>query len=240
MIEGIRVICTYGCKKNCSFCYQKKKTNKLLHPRKFKKILNNIDFFPSYFTFQGGEVSENPDHLFSLLKIADEKFPQVFRKSVTTNGNGSSWFYDHLKLYGATHLTFSLNNMFSLDLMNRIKHLSKSGFYTVRVNCYLDKECPGKIRDIFNFCYEHDLQLTLCGDLIKEAKDSAKWLYKNLNLEDYRVFIHKHQAIFISEKREYKFWLYKHLDNYDYNNLIVLPNGETTLCFNDVIEGRGC
>lgn len=34
----------------------------------------------------------------------------------------------------------------------------------------------------------------------------------------------------------YSFWVYKHNDNYQNDNLIVLPNGETTFDFNDVIN----
>jgi len=64
---------------------------------------------PIYFTLQGGEISVIPELTKEIAKISDYYYPQVFRKSVTTNGDSSIEFYESLKLYGITHITFSLH-----------------------------------------------------------------------------------------------------------------------------------
>jgi len=226
-LEGIRTVATYQCNRNCKFCYQKTKDSVFLDPLKYKNILEELDFMPIYITHQGGELSNFPKETIELCKIADKIFPQVFRKSITSNGYGNFDFYNSLKLYGITHLTFSLHEK-NTYVENIIKQLSKSGFYTVRVNCYLSED-SSKTKYVLNFCEKYDIQLTLCEDL-------GGVNINNYDFSKYQKIEYKHQTIF--QNGNFRFWLYHHIDKYDYNNLIIMPNGKTTVCFNDVIDGK--
>ena len=44
-LEGIRIICTYACKRNCAFCYQKIRKGGFLDNDKFKKIIENSNSY---------------------------------------------------------------------------------------------------------------------------------------------------------------------------------------------------
>jgi MoaA/NifB/PqqE/SkfB family radical SAM enzyme len=240
-LEGIRVIGTYSCLRNCEFCYQKTRKGGFLKPDNFEKVLKDLNFIPIYFTFQGGELAYFEEETKEIIKLADRYFPQVFRKSLTTNGDGKIEFYQSLKKYGITHFSFSLHNISKVTekIRNKIIALKSSGFFTVRVNCYFSENNIEDVLGILNFCIENDVQLTLCEDLRlgQNPANSHEILIKYLS--NYEVTKYKHQYIYWLKDNNYKFWVYKHLDHYDYNNLIVLPDGSTTITFDDVQECRG-
>ena len=243
--EGVRVVSTYECNRNCSFCYQDSKSSTILTPDKFEDILKiskKNGFLPIYFTFQGGEVSNFPEETFELIKLADKYYPQVFRKSVTSNGYGNMNFYRDLKLYGITHLTFSLHKR-QKKIEERLIELKSDGFYTTRVNCYLDVDNISNVKYVFDFCQVNKIQLTLCEDLRLSADvnyDSTKLLLDNNIIDNtYIEEKFKHQNVFHSKEHNFRFWVYKHLDHYDYNNIIVMPNGDITITFDDIIHCKG-
>lgn len=243
--EGMRVVSTYKCNRNCTFCYQHSKESDLLTPDKFKDILRiskSKGFMPIYFTFQGGEVSNYPEQTYELIKIADRYYPQVFRKSVTSNGYGDIDFYKNVKLYGITHLTFSLHKHTPM-IEERLLELKSDGFYTVRVNCYLDDNNLQDVKHVFDFCQKHKIQLTICEDLrlSSEVNYNSTELLRNSNIIDssYIEERFKHQNVFYSVEHNFRFWVYRHLNNYDYNNIIVMPNGDITITFDDIIHCKG-
>lgn len=243
--EGVRVVTTYKCNRNCTFCYQDSKESVVLTPEKFRDILRiskGKGFMPIYFTFQGGEVSNYPDETIELIKLADFYYPQVFRKSVTSNGYGEMGFYRDLKLYGITHLTFSLHKRTPI-IEERLLELKSDGFYTVRVNCYLDENNLNDVAYVFNFCQKHKIQLTVCEDLRLSAEvtyDSTKMLRESGIIDNsYKEIKYKHQNVFFSQEHNFRFWVYRHLNHYDYNNIIVMPNGDITITFDDIIHCKG-
>ncbi len=243
--EGVRVVSTYKCNRNCTFCYQDSKQSTLLTSDKFREILRiskSKGFMPIYFTFQGGEVSNYPEETYELIKLADRYYPQVFRKSVTSNGYGDMDFYRNLKLYGITHLTFSLHKATKF-IEDRLLELKSDGFYTVRVNCYLDTENFSDVAYVFNFCQRHKIQLTICEDLRLSSDvtyDSTKLLRDSGTIDmTYHEEKFKHQNVFYSKEHNFRFWVYRHLNHYDYNNIIVMPNGDITITFDDIIHCQG-
>lgn len=243
--EGVRVVSTYECNRNCTFCYQDSKQSILLTPDKFENILRiskDKGFMPVYFTFQGGEVSTYPEETYELIKLADKYYPQVFRKSVTSNGYGDMEFYRDLKLFGITHLTFSLHKD-TPKIEERIIELKQDGFYTFRVNCYLDAENLDNVKHVVDFCNRNNVQLTVCEDLRLSADinyDSTQVLLEHGIIDDsYVVEQFSHQNVFYSRKHNFRFWVYRHLNHYDYNNIIVMPNGDITITFDDIIHCKG-
>ena len=195
---------------------------------------------PIYFTFQGGEVSNYPEETFELIKLADLYYPQVFRKSVTSNGYGVMSFYRNLKLYGITHLTFSLHKRTPF-IEERLLELKSDGFYTVRVNCYLDENNLQDVKYVFDFCEKNKIQLTICEDLRLSANityDSSALLVPVIG-NTYIETKFKHQNVFYSVENNFRFWVYRHLNHYDYNNIIVMPNGDITITFDDIIHCKG-
>lgn len=243
--EGIRVVATYDCNRNCVFCYQDSKKSVLLTPDKFEDILKTSKekgFMPVYFTFQGGEISNYPEETYELIKLADKYYPQVFRKSVTSNGYGDMDFYRNLKLYGITHLTFSLHKK-TPRIEEKILELKSDGFYTFRLNCFLDTNNLDDVAYVVNFCQENNVQLTVCEDLRLSANvdyDSTQIMMDNGIIDDtYIVEKFQHQNVFYSEKHNFRFWVYRHLNHYDYNNIIVMPNGDITITFDDIIHCEG-
>ena len=241
-LEGIRIICTYACKRKCQFCYQKVREGGFLDNDKFKNIIENLTWYPIYLTFQGGEVSYFPDKTIKLIETSHKILPQVFRKSVTSNGDGDFDFYNDLKLVGITHLSFSLHNTNSCNdkLMEKMLRLSHSGFYTVRVNCYFDEENLENVKNVILFCKENDIQLTLCEDL--RCENSVDYYSPNILkqiLPDYKYDISFYKHEYIVNFDHWQLWIYRHLNHYDYNNLIILPDGSTTDTFDDVQECKG-
>lgn len=243
--EGVRVVSTYKCNRNCTFCYQDSKQSTLLTPDKFEDILKiskEKGFMPVYFTFQGGEVSNYPEETFDLIKLSDKYYPQVFRKSVTSNGYGDMGFYRDLKLFGITHLTFSLHKN-TPKIEERIIELKQDGFYTFRVNCYLDENNVSDVAHVVDFCSKNNVQLTLCEDLRLSSVvdyDSTLLLRENNIIDDsYIEEKFNHQNVFYSRKHNFRFWVYRHLNHYDYNNIIVMPNGDITITFDDIIHCKG-
>ena len=166
--EGLRVIVSYNCKRNCSFCYQNKKDSVILTPEKFESILYQLSeyqFIPIYFTFQGGEISDYSDISYELFKIADKFYPQVFRKSITSNGHGDIDFYKKSKLYGITHITLSLHNNTSKNVERLFDELKYDNFYTKRVNCFFTESEVNNVKYVYNYCKDNQIPLTLCEDL---------------------------------------------------------------------------
>lgn len=245
--EGVRVITTYDCKRSCKFCYQTQRHSTQLDVDVFREHLRDLQKhgpMPIYFTFQGGEVTTHPDHTFALCSSADHYFPQVFRKSVTSNGYGELDFYQKAKLHGITHITLSLHgpNARVEQLACRLAH---DGFYTVRVNCFLHRDHLVDAAHVYKFCRTNSIQLTLCEDLrpgcvsppsIVAIKEHV------VQYEPYGVQGYKHQDVWTSTSQRdvpYRFWVYHHVDQYDYNNLIVLPDGTLTMTFDDVMVCAG-
>jgi len=247
--EGVRVITSYDCARGCKFCYQKQRHSVKLGVDVFREHLRDLQKYgpiPIYFTFQGGEVTTHPAHTFALCSAADLYFPQVFRKSITSNGYGELAFYQQAKLFGVTHITLSLHgpNARVEQLACRLAH---DGFYTVRVNCFLHRDHLEKAAHVYQFCRANSIQLTLCEDLRPDCASPPSIMeIKEHVLRDlgtYRVQRHKHQDVWTSDcscnSAPYRFWVYHHIDHYDYNNLIVLPDGTLTMTFDDVMVCAG-
>ena len=151
-------------------------------------------------------------------------------------------FYRELKLYGITHLTISLHKRTKI-IQDRLLELKSDGFYTVRVNCYLDEDNLADVDHVFHFCQRNNIQLTICEDLRLSSNidyDSSKMLrdYHMIDMS-YEEIKYKHQNVFISREHNFRFWVYRHLNHYDYNNIIVMPNGDITITFDDIIQCKG-
>ena len=244
--EGVRVITSYECERNCRFCYQEQRHSVKLYPKKLHEHLQDMaarTFIPIYFTFQGGEISTHPDHALQLFSVADKVFPQVFRKSLTSNGYGDPAFYQKAKLYGITHITLSLHGV-----NNRVAELAlrlaRDGFYTVRINCFLHRDLLANARAVYRFCRDANIQLTLCEDLRPDCMDpptpdEVKEHVLQGDANSYVFRSYKHQDVWTNPTRNYRFWVYHHADHYDYNNLIVLPDGSLTMAFDDVMVCAG-
>lgn len=247
--EGVRVVSTYDCKRHCKFCYQTQRHSAKLDSEVFRQHLRDMQGFglmPIYFTFQGGEVSTYPEHTYALCAAADRYYPQVFRKSLTSNGYGELDFYRKAKLYGITHVTLSLHQQ-NEQVEQLLCRLARDGFYTVRVNCFLHRDRLPAAAYVYRFCRDNLIQLTLCEDLrsgcappptVEEIKEHVL----HAPAHAYRVQKHKHQDVWTSlwgEGGYYRFWVYHHIDHYDYNNIIVLPDGSLTMTFDDVMMCAG-
>ncbi len=247
--EGVRVITTYDCKRGCKFCYQKQRHSAKLNSAVLQQHLRDMvehDLLPIYFTFQGGEVSTHPEHTYALCAAADLYYPQVFRKSLTSNGYGELDFYRKAKVYGITHITLSLHGPDpQVELLAR--RLASDGFFTVRINCFLHRDRLTEAAYVYRFCLANLIQLTLCEDLRPDCMDppTAEEIREHVvedQRSDYRVQRYKHQDVWTSPwlpDGYYRFWVYHHADHYDYNNLIVLPDGSLTMTFDDVMVCAG-
>jgi len=241
MKEGLRIVATYRCNRNCKFCYQRTKSGPFLDITKLKQQLTYLKqvkkFTPIYITIQGGEVTINPEWLFEICKVCDFEYPQVFRKSVTSNGDADLEIYKELALYGITHLSFSLHGKNS-KLEKKILELKSSGFFTVRVNCFAHSS-DSNLKYVYDFCKDNQVQLTMCEDLRNEInEDVTNHLIKLFNIKDPIVQKHKFQHIVIDRNNMFRFWIYKHLDHYDYNNYIIIPSGKIITNFDDVIKSE--
>ena len=70
--------------------------------------------------------------------------------------------------------------------------------------------------------------------------DSTQVLLEHGIIDDsYVVEQFSHQNVFYSRKHNFRFWVYRHLNHYDYNNIIVMPNGDITITFDDIIHCKG-
>lgn len=233
--EGVRIIPTYYCNRNCSFCYQKTKVCNFVNISKVEKVLENIDFIPSYITFMGGELSCFPNETKKLMDMVHTKLPMVYTKSLITNGGGDFRWYESLKNVGISRLIFSCHNNNDFDnLKEKIVKLSQSAFFTTRVNSFLDKNNIEKSKQILNLCSVHDIPLTFCCDL-RECTDNVSNIIKTLC---YATKVESYDNYSIVTMGEYSFWIYYHND-YKANNLIILPDGVTTDDFKDVEDCKG-
>jgi len=244
--EGVRVITTYACSRGCKFCYQTQRHSVKLDSVKFVqhcRDMQDIGLMPIYFTFQGGEVSTHPNHTYAMCRVADKYFPQVFRKSITSNGYGERDFYHAVKLHGITHITLSLHGP-NKRVETLAQDLAQDGFYTVRINCFLHQDHLDAARYVYCFCRDNRIQLTLCEDLRPDCikPPSPKQISEDvLKLESphYVMRRYKHQDVWTNPVTHYRFWVYHHIDHYDYNNIIVLPDGSLTMTFDDVMVCAG-
>lgn len=244
--EGVRVITSYDCPRNCKFCYQPQRSSVLLRAGKLQEHLKGMKvhgFVPVYFTFQGGEISTHPDHALQLFSVADRAFPQVFRKSLTTNGYGDWGFYHKAKIYGITHITLSMHGS-NTHVADKAMTLARSGFYTVRLNCFLHRDHLEDARRVYLFCRGTGIQLTLCEDLRKDCiapptKEEIEEHVLQDEADNYVRHRYKHQDVWVDPVHNFRFWVYHHLDHYDYDNLIILPDGTLTKTFDDVMLCAG-
>lgn len=233
--EGIRIVPTYYCNKHCNFCYQKTKDCNFADISKIENIIQNIDFIPAYITFMGGELSCFPEESKKLFSTVHSILPMVFAKSIITNGNGDLRWYEGLKNDGISRIIFSCHNDVDFIAMReKIITLSKSAFFTTRVNCFLDKDHIDQAKKILNICGVNDIPLTFCYDLREQTNDILdviKPLGHFTSVELYNNYC-------IVRMGNYSFWVYYHKD-YKQNNLIILPDGSTTDDFKDVEDCKG-
>jgi hypothetical protein len=182
-----------------------------------------------------------------LCAAADRYYPQVFRKSITSNGYGELDFYRKAKLYGITHITLSLHAP-SAQVEQLARRVARDGFYTVRVNCFLHRDRLEQAQYVYHFCRANHIQLTLCEDLRHDGADPPtpaeirEHVLADAVSHEYRVQHHKHQDVWTrlwGKGAPYRFWVYHHIDHYDYNNIIVLPDGSLTMTFDDVMVCAG-
>jgi MoaA/NifB/PqqE/SkfB family radical SAM enzyme len=241
---GFRVTCTYKCNKNCKFCYQKVRYSVDLNPLKLNSIFTEfkeLGFYPSYITFQGGEMTIL-EHSLDLMNIAYNIFHKTFNRSVTTNGLMSTDYYKSLHMYGISHITFSVNTTEELhSLYTKILIIKNSGYYTVRINCCVDEENYENIKEIYEFCKLFNISLTFCEDMnsnidFKNSKISQKAIS---DIKNYQIIDHENQVIYKNFKDNFQFWVFKHHNNYGNQEIHILPNGELTMNFQDVINGNG-
>jgi len=229
-INGLRVIATYACNKNCPFCYQKTKKSTFLSVNSLYYDINRNDLDDiKYITVMGGEVSDFPEKTISLIDVIKRRFPDK-PISVTTNGYGKLNFY--------IELSYKVNNIsFSLPAPNftiQDKILGVSGNVNVRVNSFLNGKHIENSLCILYFCKTHGIDLTYCTDIrIKELFDYGQIFGYNIDVEQFPLYD-------VCNYDEFKFRVY-HNHNYEEHdkNLIILPNGDMTFDFNDVIEGKG-
>jgi len=242
MKEGLRIVATYQCNRNCKFCYQASKESPYLDTETLKKCLDYLkftkNFIPIYVTIQGGEVTIDMERLREIAKLVDYYYPQVFRKSVTSNGDADVSDYESLALYGITHLSFSLHGK-NKKLEDKLKYLAKSGFFTIRVNCFAHQNIEN-LRYVYDFCASNKIQLTFCEDLRNKIVEDVtdKIVRFVVGHSDVEIIRHKFQHIIIDNKRKFRCWIYKHLDSYDYNNYIILPTGKIVDNFDLVIQSK--
>lgn len=230
----IHIVPTFACNKRCEFCYQKCFSDKWLDINKLDMILKEVksNFEPRAITFQGGEITLKTG--FEYYKIADKYFPQTYRKSLTTNGYQTIEYYKKLKEFGISHISFSYNQ-YDRDYENKIKLLSKDGFYNIRINTVIYNN-EDFLRHVFKFAKRNNIQLTFCEDLTKPPNyDSEKYLINILNIKEHKkVCLGRYDKIIINN---YLFWICKYTKNGRNDSLIILPNGNFSMSFNDLIVG---
>lgn len=241
--EGIRIIPTYYCNKNCSFCYQPTKKCGFMNTNQIhEKVLNDIDFIPAYITFMGGELSCFPEESKTLMSIIHSKFPMVYAKSLITNGNGDLNWYKSLKNEGITKIIFSCHSPEDINIMlPKIETISKSAFFTARVNCFLNKQNISLVKNVVEICQEKDFPLTLCYDIKCSADDRI--IYDDMEtmtsyLSPGRLSEIRDNFTIVHCKNNYQYWIYYHKENVK-NNLIILPDCSTTDDFTDVENCKG-
>jgi len=233
--NGLRIITTYSCNRNCTFCYQSIKNSVKLNPEHLANIPQ--DFVPQYITVMGGEVSMNPLHTLQIMKALDIRYPTV-PKSVTTNGSGGVGFYNELASLGVTNISFSMPEP-DEDLQHTILWLRQhTSLFTIRVNCYFKD--PRDAKGTFAWCLYNRIPLTLCPDM-NMPYISAQGVAKSLCGNDFEtLLITENQSIFLCKyPRELRFTVYGHGSEYNNDNWIILPNGTLTDRFKDVMECKG-
>lgn len=237
--EGIRIIASYACKRNCKFCYQSTKTGGYLNIIKAEKIISNLEFIPSYITFMGGELSYFPEETYKLISAVHNKLPMVYAKSLTTNGDGDINWYKSLYSAGLTRFTFSIHNLrFAKQIFNKVETLGKLPYFTVRINSFFDILHLDIVKEIIEFCKFNGIPLTLCDDINREDQGVSFYkeiLYSILPESNIKVF----NNYFIIDNDGFQIWLFRHNNNYNNNNLIILPDGSCSDNFEDVKQCKG-
>lgn len=234
MLTGLRIIETYKCNRHCKFCYQRKQDGVILTPKNLEKALDNSEYYlPCYITILGGEVSYVPKETEAILKVIQDRFSQVGHKGITTNGDGDYEWYKSLHLYGINHYNFSMP-VLQDKVLSTVEKLSKLSYFTTRLNVFFD---INNAKEVLKFAMKNEIEMTLCADILKAqpAEEIKEMIYKVCQPTNLKEFSHN----FIVYIGNYSFWVYKHDDNYQNDNLIILPNGETTLDFNDVVNCKG-
>jgi MoaA/NifB/PqqE/SkfB family radical SAM enzyme len=227
--KEIHIIPTFSCDKRCKFCYQTNFENTWLELSKLELVLKGIkkNFEPRAITFQGGEMTTLGG--FDYFELADKYFPQTYRKSLTTNGFQKLEYYKKLKLYGITHISFSYNEI-DFGYEDKIKALSRDGFYNTRMNVVMYKNNAEFLRHIYNFAKHNNIQLTFCEDLRKPPDYcSIGYLRNVLSLKDIKIVELGRYTKIITDS--YIFWICKYTESGRNDSLIILPNGTLSMKF---------
>lgn len=241
-VNGLRIITSYRCNYNCSFCYQKDHSLNLKEELTVSALSNRIallrnsGFKPIYITFMGGEFTIL-EKSFEYIDTVNKIFP-FSQKSVTTNGSATVDYYEKLKLYGINNITFSINHL-SSELQSKIEYLRECCAFTIRANIYLNFNDYGKMHTLLEFCMRNGLMVTFCAD-IKSDVPSTNNIIKLLDLHsDWTTTEYSNHTEFRNEEYPFVFWVFHHRGNYKNDNWIILPSGGLTCNFNNVIDCRG-
>jgi len=199
------------------------------------QTLKNSGFKPIYITFMGGEFTILKNSI-EYMKIVNEFYPFSY-KSLTTNGSAPFIYYEKLPLYGINNITFSLNELGD-SLKSKIEMLGTNSFFTIRTNIYLNLNNYEKIERLLCYCMSHHIPATFCAD-IKSSVPETSEIIKFLDLSNWNVSEHPNHIVFTNEEYIYSFWVFHHKGNYKGDNYIILPNGQITSNFKNVLDCRG-
>lgn len=243
-VNGLRIIPSYKCNYNCSFCYQKDHSLDLSQKLNISTLANRITtlrnsgFKPMYITFMGGEFTILENSL-EYIDLINKYFP-FSQKSLTTNGSASFEYYDSLKMHGVNHITFSMNGSDEY-MIDKIYQLKISGSFILRVNIYFNINNPQRMEDILTFCMNTGIQATFCVDIKSSDIPTQDDILKILGLNPSVWIVDKYanHMIFKSDEFSYSFWVFHHKQNYKNDNYIIIPSGEMTCNFKHVIDCRG-
>jgi molybdenum cofactor biosynthesis enzyme MoaA len=231
-ITGIRIIGTYKFNSNCPFCYQKHKEGVFLTPSNALLALSNVTDV-EYMTFMGGELSDYPTKTIELLNtiIPLNKAQQY---NLTTNGKGDISFYNDCINLGITNINISMPNFKNDDILFKIKELQNR--CNVRLNVFMSRMGNfSTYYDIINFASSSNIGLTFCEDMKDIPIETS--IFSKIIDEPYSIEQHQTYNVFTLTRNNFNFWSFHHDETHD--NLIILPNGTSTLEFNDVINGKG-
>jgi hypothetical protein len=237
MDKGLRIIPTYQCNENCYMCYQKSKSGAVLLPNQLEKILNeqlHEEHF-KYITYMGGELSLFPENTKQYIKIGKQAFP-LAKSSLTTNGHGAFSFYKECIQCGLDAITFSIHKK-NEELEEKILAL-KMERIPVRVNCYLDFNKIQNAQQTFRFCDNNDISLTFCTDLREKEKFNLMKLGDLIDIGKPHYYKIKESHAICKVMEGITFWIFWSSDYEDAPNTIILPSGEITTSFKDVINGK--
>jgi hypothetical protein len=126
-------------------------------------------------------------------------------------------------------------------MIDKIYQLKIYGSFILRANVYFDIDNPLKIKEIFKFCMNARIQLTFCIDIKSSTSDlpDSKDILNMLNQDPIHWNVSEHVNHMTFKNNEYIFWVFHHKENYKNDNYIILPSGELTCNFKNVIDCRG-